>query len=337
MPVLDLTEANPTRAGIRYDEEAILQALGDPRCLLYEPTARGLEETRQVIAGYEGVPAGRVLLTASTSEAYSFLFKLLADPGDEFLAPRPSYPLFDFLGPLEGVRIRQFPLRYHEGWWMDLDALEATIGERTRGIVCVNPNNPTGSYLKQHEWSRLSSRGPALIVDEVFRDFAFAPDPTRVTRPPGAFVLNGISKLLGLPQMKLAWIVAPDEESMRRLELIADTYLSVSTPIQLAAAGWLELRESFHRQVMSRLRENQDFLRARLETLAVEGGWYAIVRLPRTRAEEDWAMVSMEQDGVLVQPGYFFDFENEPWAVLSLLTRADVFQEGVERICRRVC
>lgn len=333
--ILDLTESNPTRAGIAYDNVAILEPLSDPRSLTYEPSARGLAEAREAIASYEGVDPGRILLTASTSEAYALLFKLLCDPGDEVLAPRPSYPLFEFLAGLEGVAMKQFPLRYQEGWWIDLDMLCGAIGERTRAIVIVSPNNPTGSYLKRNEWERLRATDLPVIVDEVFRDYAFEPDPARIVRPEGAFVLNGFSKLLGLPQMKLAWIVTPDAESSRRLELIADTYLSASAPIQWAAARWLGLREAFHRVMMDRLRGNLAELRRRIEPLRIEGGWYAILRLPRTKPEETWALTLLEQDGVSVQPGYFYDFENEAWAIVSLLTRPDIFEEGLDRICRR--
>lgn len=333
--ILDLSESNPTRAGIEYDHAAILEALGDPRSLTYEPSARGLGEAREAIAAYERVSPDRILLTASTSEAYALLFKLFCNPGDEVLSPRPSYPLFEFLAGLEGVTMKQFPMRYHEGWWIDLDMLDAMIGERTRAIVTVSPNNPTGSYLKRNEWERLARTGLPVIVDEVFRDYAFGPDPERIVRPEGAFVLSGFSKLLGLPQMKLAWIVVPDEEAGGRLELIADTYLSVSAPVQWATPKWLLLQEHFHRVMMDRLRGNFAELRRRTEPLRIEGGWYAVLRLPRTETEESWALTLLEEDGVLVQPGYFYDFENEAWAIVSLLTRPDIFKEGLDRICRR--
>jgi hypothetical protein len=334
--ILDLTESNPTRAGIACNEDVILPALSDVRAARYDPSPKGLDEARQVVAAYERVPPDRILLTASTSEAYAFLFKLLADAGDEILVPRPSYPLFDFLASLECVTVRHFPLRYQEGWWMDRQALEAMINQRTRAIVVVSPNNPTGSYLKQSEWEWLRRCGQPVIVDEVFRDYAFEPDVHRVIRPEPAFLLNGFSKLLGLPQMKLAWIVVPDAESMRRLELIADTYLSVGAPVQVAAARWMSLRPTFQSSMMVRLRANLAALGTRFQPLRVEGGWYAILRLPRTRSEEAWVLTLLREEGVLVQPGYFYDFEDEAYAVVSLLTRPDVFVEGIDRIWRRV-
>ena len=331
----DLTESNPTRAGIPYDRAAILGALSDPRSLEYEPCAAGLPVAREAVARYCSVAPDHVLLTASSSEAYSFLFKLLCDPGDEVLVPRPSYPLFEFLASLEGVAVKQYPLRYQEGWWIDAAALRGMIGPRTRAIVVVNPNNPTGSYLKREELSALESLGLPIISDEVFADYAFQPDSRRVTMS-ATFTLGGFSKLLGLPQMKLGWIVTRDAAARERLELIADTFLSVSAPVQHAAARWLELRSPFHAAMMSRLAENLAWLGRCCEPLHVEGGWYATLRLPRTRHEEEWAITFLEEDDVLVQPGYFYDFETEGYAVVSLLTRPEVFREGISRILRRI-
>ncbi len=326
----DLTESNPTRAGIPYDETAILAALGDPRSLRYEPAAAGLASAREAVAKYCGVAPEHVLLTASSSEAYSFLFKLLCDPGDEVLVPRPSYPLFEFLASLECVTVKQYPLRYQEGWWIDVAAVRALVSPRTRAIVVVNPNNPTGSYVKTGELAALQSLGLPVISDEVFAEYAFEPDRNRVTNA-GTFTLGGFSKLLGLPQMKLGWIITPDVEARERLELIADTFLSVSAPVQHAAARWLELRQPFHAAMMARLAMNL----ARCHSLHVEGGWYATLRLPRTRTEEEWAITFLEEDDVLVQPGYFYDFETEAFAVVSLLTQPEVFREGISRILRR--
>lgn len=329
--ILDLTGTNPARAGIAHDP-AILDALLAPAALGYEPESAGLRPAREAIARYEGVDPDRVLLTASTSEAYSFLFKLLADPGDGVLVPRPSYPLFEHLARLENVRILPYPLRYAEGWWIDLPALRP-LAARACAVIAVSPNNPTGSYLKQSEFAAIQELGLPVIVDEVFRDYSYFSDPRRCIRPQGAFILNGFSKLLGLPQMKLGWIVTPDAGSMRRLEWIADTYLSVSAPVQHAAARWLDLRAGFHARVMDRLREN---LRQTHGHLHVEGGWSAILRLPATRSEEDWALDLLESQGVLIQPGYFYDFEQEPFAVVSLLTPPEVFAEGLRRIWRLV-
>jgi aspartate/methionine/tyrosine aminotransferase len=329
----DLTESNPTRAGIAYNQEAILAALGDPRSLVYEPSSAGLASAREAVARYCGASPEHVLLTASSSEAYSFLFKLLCDPGDGILVPRPSYPLFEFLASLEAVAVKQYPLRYQEGWWIDTAVIGDLISPCTKAIVVVNPNNPTGSYVKPAELTALESFGLPIISDEVFADYAFEPRPSA---PPATFTLGGFSKLLGLPQMKLGWIVTRDAEARKRLELIADTFLSVSAPVQHAAAKWFELREPFQAAMMARLEANLAWLRAQCEPLRVEGGWYATLRLPRTRTEEEWAISFLEEDDVLVQPGYFYDFETEAFAVVSLLTKPEIFREGISRILRRI-
>ncbi|MGD0200857.1 MAG: pyridoxal phosphate-dependent aminotransferase [Bryobacteraceae bacterium] len=357
--LLDLTESNPTRAGIAYPAEEILAALADPRSLVYEPSPAGLREPRAAVAAYcaargQEAPAERILLTSSTSEAYALLFKLLCDPGDEVLAPRPSYPLFEFLARLESVRVAQYSLRYHGRWEIDLDALERALTGRTRAVVVVNPNNPTGSFLKRRELARLAelcaARGVAIISDEVFSDYAFGADAERVVSLAGVeaaltFCLGGLSKAAGLPQMKLGWIIAGGPAELRaraleRLELIADTYLSVATPIQHAAARLLAAGESVQAQIAARTRGNLDWLRgavsgSAIDVLDVEGGWYAILRVPRTRSEEEWALELLAGDGVLVQPGFFYDFEAEAFLVVSLLTRPETFREGIRRLLAR--
>jgi alanine-synthesizing transaminase len=354
-PVLDLTESNPTRAGLDYPAGEILGALSDPRALVYEPVPAGLDEARAAVASYYGdVSPERILLTASTSEAYGYLFKLLAGPGDEVLAPRPSYPLFEYLARLESVRVVQYPLAYHAGWRIDFDALESALTPRARAVVVVNPNNPTGSFLKRDELPRLTAlartRGLAILSDEVFADYAFAPDAARVRTLASVedaltFCLSGLSKTAGLPQMKLGWIVTAGPEELRkrafeRLELIADTYLSVCAPVQHAAARWMEAGAEVRDQVALRVRQNLDWLRgavrgSAVDVLDVEGGWYATVRIPRTRSEEEWALELLGRDGVLVQPGFFYDFEAEAFLVLSLLTPPGVFREGVVRLLAR--
>lgn len=346
LEVLDLTVSNPTRAGIAYDESAILEALADPATVTYEPSARGLDRARAAVAGSLGLAdIESLFLTASTSEAYSWLFKLLCDPGSEILVPRPSYPLFEYLAHLESVRVRQYSLRYDEGWWLPPGELERHVTDRTRAVVVVNPNNPTGSYLKRAEAARLfdlcASRRIAIISDEVFADYRFRDSPDLVTTLAAAssaltFSLGGLSKALGLPQMKLGWIVVSGPEDAReqtchRLELIADTYLSVSAPVQHAAERWLSLRGPFQARLMERLRANLDALESMARPLHVEGGWYATLPLPRTRLEEEWALEFLNR-GVLTQPGYFYDFETEGRVVLSLLTQPGVFREGVGRM-----
>ncbi len=335
--ILDLTESNPTRAGLEYPSDEILAALSDAHALRYDPEPRGLLSAREAVANYYGnVPASRILLTASTSEAYAYLFKLLCDPGDEILSPRPSYPLFEFLAGLESVRVVQYPLRYDGVWHIDFDALERAITPRTRAIVVVNPNNPTGSFLKREEWSRLQGFGLPILSDEVFSDYAFAPDATRVrtlTEAPEVltFSMSGLSKIAALPQMKLGWIVAGGpghEAALDRLELIADTYLSVATPVQIALPRLLAASVAVREQILHRTRTNLALFR-QSRPLHVEGGWYATLQVPRTKSEEDWALALLDRRDVLVQPGFYFDFESEAFLVLSLLTPPEIFAEGL--------
>jgi hypothetical protein len=334
-PFLDLTESNPTRAAIPYDEGAILDALDDPAALRYDPSPRGLLRARHAVADFENVHPDRVVLTASTSEAYSYLFKVFADPGGEVLVPRPSYPLLEFLAALDGLTLRHYSLRYHEGWWLDRESLLAAITGNTRAIVVVQPNNPTGSYTSPADFEWLRSLDLPVIADEVFRVFDHTGAGAQA--PPGAFRLNGLSKLLGLPQMKLGWIVVPQDFDLHRLDLVADSYLSVSAPVQHAVPAWLGLRRPFHDAMMERLGRNLAVLRTMrpLSPLDVHGGWYAVIRLPLTRSDEDWAISFLEQ-GVLVQPGYFYDFESDGYAVVSLLTPPAVFEEGLRRLCQLV-
>jgi hypothetical protein len=357
--ILDLTESNPTRAGLVYPPE-IVRAFDDPRMLVYEPSPAGPAEARQAVASYYAtrgtrLETERILLTASTSEAYAWLFKLLGDAGDHVLVPRPSYPLFEFLANLESVEVRQYPLAYHGGWAIDLDALAAAVSERTRAVVLVNPNNPTGSYVKRAELQTLSrlcaQRRIALISDEVFSDYALGQDAERVPTLVGieeclAFSMSGLSKVAGLPQMKLGWIVASGPaklraEAMEKLEWIADTYLSVSTPVACAAARLLASGELVQRQIRERTAGNLAVAREALAgsaagILAVEGGWYITVRMPRIRGEEDWAIHLLSEEGVLTQPGFFYDFESEPFLIVSLLTMPEVFREGMARLRRAV-
>jgi aspartate/methionine/tyrosine aminotransferase len=301
------------------------------------------------------VAVERVLLTASTSEAYAYLFKLLTNPGDEVLVPRPSYPLFEFLADMESVAVRQYPLVYHGGWGIDLEAVERALTPRTRAIVLVNPNNPTGSYVKRGELRALTAlcapRGVALISDEVFADYALADDADRVTTLAGveeclAFSMSGLSKVAGLPQMKLGWMVVSGPGALRaeaweKLEWIADTFLSVGTPVQCAAAHLLAAGEEVQGQIRRRCVENLAFARGAVagspaNILAVEGGWYITLQVPRTRSEEEWALALLEGSGVLVQPGFFYDFETEAFLVVSLLTAPEVFRDGVTRLVARV-
>ena len=350
--ILDLTESNPTRVGLDYPGGELLAALADPRALSYDPDPRGLLAAREAVSEYYAqrgvdVPASRILLTASTSEAYSYLFKLLADPGDEILVPRPSYPLFDYLAAMESVRVIQYPLRYDGVWHIDFDALASAITPHTRAIVVVNPNNPTGSYLKRTEWERLQTFGLPILSDEVFSDFAFTADAARVTTLTGqnstlTFSMSGLSKIAGLPQMKLGWIVAggPDHAAaLEGLEWIADTFLSVATPVQWALPRMLASSAAVQEQIRRQTRANLEHLMERNSSagsccrcLYAEGGWYAILEVPRIRTEEEWALRLLAESDVLVQPGFFYDFETEAFLVLSLLTPPAIFAEGLRRI-----
>lgn len=335
--ILDLTESNPTVAGFDYPADQILSAFADPRNLIYEPSAQGLLSAREAI----GPHPGRLLLTASTSEAYSYLFKLLTDPGDEVLVPRPSYPLFEFLATLESVRVVQYPLFYYEGWSIDMQALASSVTSRTRAIVLVNPNNPTGSYLKRGELVELLGicrrHGLAIISDEVFADYAFEPDPERVATLSNVedvltFSMSGLSKVCGLPQLKLGWIRANGPcaaEAMERLELIADTFLSVGTPVQHALPQLLAAGKAVQNQIRSRTKANLALLPRRLH---VEGGWYATVRVPRTQSEEEWVLHLLSEHNILVQPGYFYDFDSEAYLILSLLTPPDILREAIPNL-----
>jgi aspartate/methionine/tyrosine aminotransferase len=344
-PVLDLTESNPTRAGIEYPA-GFLSALADPLAAVYEPEPFGLPAARELIAAeYDAGGVENVAMTASTSEAYSWLFKLLCDPGDEILIPRPSYPLFDYLAAMESISVRHYGLFYdHGAWCIDFHTIERALHARTRAVVVVNPNNPTGHFIAKHELRELralcADRNVAMISDEVFRDYPIAPRAESVATLGGSdsaltFTLHGLSKAVGLPQMKLAWMVVSGERAvvnaaMRRLEIIADTYLSAATPVQCALPALLELRRPIQAQIVARLKENLQYLRSSgLRALEVEAGWYATVTSGRG---DDFAELLLREQNVLVQPGYFYDFEDSGSLVLSLLTRPGVFREAVSRL-----
>lgn len=357
-PPFDLTVSNPTRAALPYPDAAILAALADPRGLSYDPAPFGLRAAREVaateVARSTGVAvaADRVMLTASTSEAYAFLFELLCDPGDEVLVPEPSYPLFDDLAALGGVRLRPYRLAYDGEWHVDLDHLRAAVGARTRAVLAVSPNNPTGSFLKRDELAALARLGLPIASDEVFGAYPLGTDPRRASTALEAasetlvFTLGGLSKLALLPQMKLAWTcvegpAALRDEALARLELIADTFLSPSTPVQLALPRLLEATAPVREVLRARIRANLEAVRAAcratgLTPLGLEGGWYVTVRLPRTRSEEDWVIELLERDGVHVQPGWFFDFPEEAYVVISLIVPETVLAEGMARLVARV-
>jgi len=353
--LIDLTESNPTRAGIAYPS-SVTNALADARAVRYMPEPFGLREareaaSRQFMRQGRPIPPEQIVLTASTSEAYTLLFKLLCDPGDEVLVPHPSYPLFELLTRLDAVSAVPYPLEYHGVWSIDLAALESRVTSRTRAILVVSPNNPTGSMLRRGDLEALASlcarHSIALIGDEVFLDYPLMArdDEARVTdqREALTFSLGGLSKSAGLPQMKLGWLSvtgpgAMVADALARLEVIADTYLSVSTPVQLAAAQLIEACAEVRASIRRRLATNLDTLRAMARAtpsvtlFEPEGGWSAVMQVPATESEETLVLRLLRDAGVIVHPGYFFDFPREAFFVVSLLPEPTVFAEGVSSL-----
>ena len=363
LPIADLTASNPPRCGFTYPA-SLLDALTDPRALDYDPQPRGLLAAREAVCRYyadHGVALDpdQIVLTTSTSEAYSFLFRLLLDPGGEVLVPQPGYPLFDFLATLDDVRIKAAPLVYDEGWQIDFEGLRRAITPQTRAIVVVHPNNPTGHFTKAWEAEELAricrAHGLALIVDEVFLDYAMI--GSKGAREQGSetarsfaaglegvpvFVVSGLSKIAGLPQMKAAWIVATGPEraqaarqpALDRLEVIADTCLSMNAPVQWALPVWLggraEIQGQIRRRVTANLAEldRQLATAPTLERLAVEGGWYAVLRVPALGPDEQTVLALLER-GVWVHPGYFFGLPESGWLVVSLLGEEAEFSSGM--------
>jgi alanine-synthesizing transaminase len=353
--LLDLTASNPTRCGFRYDESAILGPLGRPEALVYDPDPRGMRSAREAVSRYyEGhgavVAPANIFLTPSTSEAYSYLFRLLCDPGDEVLIAQPSYPLFDFLAQIENVHLVPYPLFYDHGWHLDSDTLHHAITPRTRAIAVVHPNNPTGHFTKAAARRELEAicakRGLALIVDEVFLDYPLTDGPEQSfacgEHPVLTFVLSGLSKIAALPQMKASWVAAfgPDPaltEALQRLEVVADTFLSMNAPVQCAIPAWLEGCGGIQSQIKVRLQRNLDTLDRELagtavSRLEVEAGWYAILRVPAIEPDEALAVRLVRDHGVEIHPGHFFGFPDSGWLVLSLLPPEEDFAQGVHVI-----
>ncbi|HXN24868.1 MAG TPA: pyridoxal phosphate-dependent aminotransferase [Candidatus Dormibacteraeota bacterium] len=353
--LIDLTLSNPTECGFELDGAAILQALCQPSALRYEPNARGMESARRAVAAYyrarhEEIAPQDIILTTSTSEAYSFLFRTLCNPADEILVPEPSYPLFTFLADIHDVSIARYPLLYDQGWQIDFHALEKIITSRTRGLIVVHPNNPTGHFCKPAEVERLnqicSAWGLAIIADEVFFDFIINDNllPSFVSNS-GAltFTMSGLSKISGLPQMKTAWLITSGPEQLKsqaleRLEVIADTFLSMNTPVQQATPVFLEQRHRFQEQLRARVLRNLAELDRQLavqtvcKRLAVEGGWYVVIRVPALRSDEDLAIELLTTRDVYAHPGHFYDFPTEGYLVMSLITAEREFSEGMQRV-----
>jgi aspartate/methionine/tyrosine aminotransferase len=357
-PIVDLTETNPTGLGFAYPKD-LLGPLAHPRALDYDPQPLGLWPARAAVAAdfrRRGIviSADRVALTSSTSEAYALLFKLLCDPGDAVLVPHPSYPLFEHLTALEGVRALPYALEYHGSWRIDLESLKRAAGDRIKAILVVSPNNPTGSFLHRDDLAALSDVAAAnhwaIIGDEVFADYPLDPSPGATNVLAGAgvltFSLGGLSKSAALPQLKLGWIgfggpAAAVDQALAAYELIADTYLSVSTPVQAAAAELIEQGAAIRAQILARVRRNLDALRLQaagfpaLDVLRVEGGWSAVIQVPQLHGEESLVLELLDKDDVLVHPGYFFDFAKEAFLVVSLLVEPAPFDRAIAKVLKR--
>jgi aspartate/methionine/tyrosine aminotransferase len=360
LELLDLTMSNPTTAGLPYEVEPIRSALAAPKALVYEPNPLGLMTAREAVAAEleaDGIVVGpsRIAITASTSEAYAVLFKMLCDPGDEILVPVPSYPLLAWLASFEGVVLRTYPLEYAGRWHVDHAALARAVGPRTRAIVVVNPNNPTGSFLGSAELDAMLDLDLPIVSDEVFARYPLAPPEDLVGRARTAlearrglvFALSGLSKLAALPQMKLGWIACGGDATrartaMDRLETVLDAYLSVGAPVQHALPELLRAGKTTADAIRLRTRANLAEVRAAVRrapsmtTLHVEGGWYATIRIPETRTDEEWALELLQEEGVYVHPGYFFDMTRGAHLVVSLLTPEPTLREGMARIAARV-
>jgi len=366
-PFIDLTESNPTAAGFEYPRN-LLAALGDSRALVYAPDPFGLVEARCAVAADYGrrgieVAIDRLVLTASTSEAYSLLFKLLADPGDEVLVPRPSYPLFEHLTRLDAVAMRHYDLEYHGRWSIDVASVERAMTSRTRAVLVVSPNNPTGSFVRQQELDRLAElcaavrdqngapHPAAIVADEVFADYAIDGEAAAGAARPVerrdvlTFSLGGLSKSIALPQVKLGWIAIGGPEmlvdaAVDRLQLVCDAYLSVSTPVQAAAADLLSRGAAVRGRIQSRVAVNLAQLASAVaavpscSTLHTEGGWYGVLRVPSLQPEEDLVVDLLENRGVAVHPGYFFDFSTGAHLIVSLIVPETQFADGIDRVLR---
>ena len=360
VPLLDLTASNPTQCGFHYDSDVILSAFQNPSALNYDPQPKGTLAARREVARYylddhqTTVDPESLFLTTSTSEAYSYAFRLLCNPGDELLLPKPSYPLFEFLAGLQDVRLVPYSLAYAHGWFIDFHSLEKAITQRTRAILLVHPNNPTGSYVQPEELTRLNAlckkHNFDLIVDEVFLDFPFNSPPRKTfvsNNEALTFTLSGLSKISALPQMKIAWlaVTGPDSQlrpALDRLEIIADTYLSLSAPAQAALPTLLAQRHSLRPQLLARIRENHDHLESQVrshpacELLHAEAGWNATLRYAANSStpasDEDLAIQLLRHHQVLLHPGHFYDFPSHNHLVLSLITPPPAFREGLQKL-----
>lgn len=360
-PICDLTVSNPTQCGFNYLNSDILKPFQDAANLKYDPNPRGLETAREAIAHYyaaKGIKIlpSRIFITASTSEAYSFIFRLLFEPGDALLAPQPSYPLLDYLAALNDVRVERYELNPAKQWQINLEGHYTLKNVEAKGLLIVNPNNPTGNFVHQQELAEINifckKRGMVVIADEVFLDYTIdekAPPPIScaLNHHNLAFTLSGISKIVGLPQMKLSWFVVsgPDpiaEEAVKRLEVISDTYLSTNTASQLALPKWLAMQPVIQGEILKRIRNNYQTLKQKFSNTGsvrlfpVEAGWHAVLQLSAEQTDEEWACLLLKKDQVLTHPGYLFDCHQGSYLALSLIVPETTFQQGIEKIAKRV-
>ena len=355
-PILDLSVSNPTLCGFTYGDSTILRAFDNPAALTYDPQPKGLLSAREEVARYyhddhhTAVDPESLVLTTSTSEAYSYVFRLLCNPRDEILVPKPSYPLFEFLADLQDLALIPYALEYAHGWFVDFHSVVRALTPRTRAILVVHPNNPTGSYLREGELRQFNHLGQernlALIVDEVFLDFPFHDSPRETSAANHdslTFTLSGLSKIAALPQMKVGWVVTTGPQALvrpalDRLEVIADTFLSLNAPTQLAFPALLAQRHALRPQLLERISDNRSFLQSAMsrgdsaELLDADGGWYAVLKIHEDRSDEDLAIKLLQKHRVIVHPGHFYDFPSKGYLVLSLITPAAIFQQGVERL-----
>ena len=359
--IMDLSASNPTRVGLVYDSASILGSLHSPQSLDYDPQPKGLLSARQAVTAYyreehatADLDPERIVLTTSTSEGYSYVFRLLCNAGDELLVPKPSYPLFEFLADLQDVKLVPYPLIYDHGWQMDFHSMANAVTTRTKGVVVVHPNNPTGSFVRPEEFEPLNAfcreHGLALIADEVFLDYqldesrhaSFTDNESVLT-----FTLSGLSKISALPQMKAAWIVTSGpktqvDAAIARLEVIADTYLSMNAPIQWALPSLLQQRRSIQPELQQRVKDNLAELNRQLasqsscQRLRLEGGWYAVLRVPVVQSDEELAIKLVREKSVIVHPGHFYDFPIEGYLVLSLITAPADFEAGLRGVLELV-
>lgn len=361
LPIIDLTESNPTKCGFDYHADELLDALVEEDNLEYKPNPKGSFRARQTISEYYNemgitVNPEQIFLTSSTSESYNFIFRLLMDVGDEILVPQPSYPLLDYIAQISDVRVKYYKLLYDDEWHIDFHSLRHAISKNTEAILVIHPNNPTGSYVKKDEYDSLveiaANNNLSIISDEVFFGYPFYNEDRRIisfanTDSVLTFTLNGISKMLGLPQMKLGWIVVKgggkksDEASMR-LEVLTDTFLPVSSPIQNALSKWMSNRRRISHQIINRTRKNYEALiecvknYPLLQVYKIEGGWNAIIKFPYNTLTEDLSEYLVTKYGVIVQPGYYFDFEKNDSIVVSLIVKKEIFTQGIETIARGI-